>query len=131
MEQKDYSYRRVGYLKNAIALSLGVKFTGTIYASSGVIKHIKKRHGDHLNKRVIENLFDYMKEIIENPDYIGVFKEGENYVNVEFIKKIDDYILIGIYIEENGDYISVSTMYPISEKKIYNKLYSGKLFKCI
>lgn len=131
MEQKDYSYRRVGYLKNAIALSLGVKFTGTIYVSSGVVKHIKKRHGDHLNKRVIENLFDYMKEIIENPDYIGVFKEGEDYVNVEFIKKIDDYILIGIYIEENGDYISVSTMYPISEKKIYNKLYSGKLFKCI
>lgn len=131
MEENSYAYKRVGYFKNAMALSLGVKFTGTIYASSGVVKHIKKRHGYHLNKRVMDNLFDYMKEIIENPDYIGVFKEGKDYVHVEFIKKFDDYILMGIYIEENIDHITVSTMYPISEKKIYNKLYSGKLFKCI
>lgn len=131
MDEKVCNNRRVGYLKDAIALSLGIKFTGTIYASDEVIRHIKKRHGSHLNKKVVNNLFDYMKKIIENPDYIGVFKEGKDCINIEFIKKFNDYILIGIYIKENIDYIYVSTMYPINEKKICNKLYGGKLFKCI
>lgn len=131
MEDKFYTYKRVGYFKNGVALNLGIKFTGTIYASDGAIKHIKKRHGNHLNKKVIENLFDYMKEIIDSPDYIGVFKEQDDWIRVEFIKKFDSYILIGIDIREKVDYIYVSTMYPISERKIYNKLYSGKLLKCI
>ena len=72
-----------------------------------------------------------MKDIIDSPDYIGVFKEEDDWIRVEFIKKFDSYILIGIDIREKVDYIYVSTMYPISERKIYNKLYSGKLLKCI
>ena len=50
MEERFYTYKRVGYFKERMAENLGVKFTGTIYASRGVIKHIKKRHGKQLGK---------------------------------------------------------------------------------
>ena len=49
MEDRFCTYKRVGYFKERMAKNLGVKFTGTIYASPGVIKHIKKRHGKHLS----------------------------------------------------------------------------------
>lgn len=129
MEDRFCTYRRVGYFKEKMAENLGVEFTGTIYASPGVIKHIRKRHGKHLSKRVATNLIGCMKEILENPDYIGVYKLTENGIHIELIKKIDSNILIGIDINNNKDYIYVSTMYPISDGKINNKLYSGKLMK--
>lgn len=129
MEDRFCAYRRVGYFREKMAENLGVKFTGTIYAPPGVIKHIKKRHGKHLSKKVVTNLIECMREIIEDPDYIGVYKLTENGIHVELIKKMDTNILMGIDINNNKDYIYVSTMYPISDGKIDNKLYSGKLIK--
>lgn len=129
MEDRFCTYKRVGYLKERMAKNLGVKFTGTIYASQGVIKHIKKRHGKHLSKKIVGNLIEFMRYIIEEPDYIGVYKLTENGIHIELIKKIDTNILIGIDIDNERDYIYVSTMYPITEGKINNKLYSGKLIR--
>lgn len=131
MEDRFYTYRRIGYLKNNMAEELGIKITGTIYASPGVIKHIKRKHGKHLNKKIIENLVEYMKEIVDNPEYIGIFKDTEDIISVQIIKKYDKYILIGIEINRFSDYIYVSTMYPVTDRKINNKIYSGKLKKCL
>ena len=36
-------------------------------------------------------------------------------------------ILVGVEIDREKKYIDVATMYPISEKKINNKLQSGKI----
>ncbi|MGG7143744.1 PBECR2 nuclease fold domain-containing protein [Clostridium nigeriense] len=129
MENRFYTYRRVGYLKGRMAENLGVKFTGTIYASPGVIKHIKKRHGKQLSKKILGNIIECMKEIIENPDYIGVYKLTNNGIYIELIKKAETNILIGIDIDDKRDYIYVSTMYPITNGKIKNRLYSGKLME--
>jgi phage-Barnase-EndoU-ColicinE5/D-RelE like nuclease3 len=129
MEEKFCAYKRVGYFKEKMAENLGVKFTGTIYASPGVIKHIKKRHGKHLSKKISGNLIEFMREVIEDPDYIGVYKLTEKGTHIELIKKVDTNILIGIDIDNKRDYIYVSTMYPISDVKINNKLYSGKLIR--
>ena len=41
MEDKFCTYKRVGYFKDKMAQDIGIRFTGTIYASPGVIKHIK------------------------------------------------------------------------------------------
>lgn len=130
MENRFCTYKRVGYFKERMAENLGVKFTGTIYASPGVVKHIKKRHGKHLGKKIIGNIIDYMREILEKPDYIGVYKLTESEIHVEFIKKDKVNILIGIDIDSKRDYIYVSTMYPITDGKIYSRLYSGKIIKC-
>lgn len=130
MENRFCTYKRVGYFKDRMAENLGIKFTGTIYASPGVIKHIKRRHGQHLGKKIICNIIDYMREVLENPDYIGVYKVTENEIHIELIKMDKINILIGIDINYQRDYIYVSTMYPITTGKIYSRLYSGKLIKC-
>ena len=130
MEKRFCTYKRVGYFKDRLAENLGVNFTGTIYASPGVIKHIKKRHGKHLGKKVIKNIIEYMREILEKPDYIGVYKLTDREIHIELIKKDDINILIGIDINYKSDYIYVSTMYPITNGKINSKLYSGKIIKC-
>lgn len=130
MEDRFCTYKRVGYFKERMAENLGVKFTGTIYASPGVLKHIKKRHGKQLNKKIVGNLIEFMRNVIEDPDYIGVYKLTENGIHIELIKKAEMNILIGIDINSRNDYIYVSTMYPISEGKINNRLYRGKLIEC-
>lgn len=127
MENKICTYKRVGYFKNKMANTLGIVYSGTIYASPGVIKHIKNKHGKHLSKKVITNILEVIKKIINEPDYIGIYKINETEISIEFIKKIDSNILVGIEVDEEKDYIYVSTMYPITESKIESKLYSGKL----
>ncbi|GAB6169991.1 PBECR2 nuclease fold domain-containing protein [Clostridium carnis] len=129
MENRFCTYKRVGYFREKMAEYLGVEYTGTIYASPGVIKHIKKRHGKHLSKKISGNLLETMKNIIEEPDYVGIYKLTEREVLIELVKKIDTNILIGIEIDNYSEYIYVSTMYPITEGKVNNKLYSGKLIK--
>lgn len=37
MEDRFCTYKRVGYFKERMAKNLGVKFTGTIYASPGAM----------------------------------------------------------------------------------------------
>lgn len=130
MEDRFYTYKRVGYFKEKMAEDLGVKFTGTIYASQGVIRHIKKKHGKHLGRRISNNIIEYMKEIIDKPDYIGVYKLTNSGVYIEIIKKAEPNILIGIDINKEIDYIYVSTMYPITDGKIERRLFSGKLIVC-
>lgn len=127
MESKFNAYKRVGYFRERMAKFLGVDFTGTIYASPGVIKHIKKRHGKHLKRRVYNNIIEVMRDILNSPDYIGVYKEVEGGISVELIKEVDGNILVGIEIDEENEYIYVSTMYPITDAKINSKLYSGRL----
>lgn len=121
--------KRVGYFKEQMANYLGVKYSGTIYASPGVIKHIQRRHGKHLSKRIIGNILEVMKNIIENPDYVGIYKATDNEVLIEFIKKIDTNILIGIEIDSEKEYIYVSTMYPITDAKVDTRIYNGKIIR--
>ena len=125
MGDRFYTYKRVGYFNEKMAEDLGVKFTGTIYASQGVIRHIKKKHGKHLGRKITNNIIDYMKEIIDKPDYIGVYKFTTSGIHIEFIRKAEPNILIGI--DDTMDYIYVSTMYPITDGKIDRRLFSGKL----
>ena len=42
MDSRFCTYKRVGYLKSHIANMIGIDFTGIIYASPGVLKHINK-----------------------------------------------------------------------------------------
>lgn len=127
MESRFCTYKRVGYLKRSIANELGIEFTGTIYASPGVLKHIMKRHGRQLDKKTRESILEWMKKILEEPDYIGIYKNDNGQTAVEFIKIVYTNLLLGVEIDEEHEYIYVTTMYPITDKKIKNKIYSGKL----
>ena len=47
------AYYIVGQVTTDIASLANFKYTGTIYAAPGVIKHIKKRHKRQLNPDVL------------------------------------------------------------------------------
>ncbi|MBD7910389.1 PBECR2 nuclease fold domain-containing protein [Clostridium cibarium] len=123
------AYKKVGRINTSLAERLGFAFDGSVYASPGVINHIKKRHGKQLTKRVKENLLQIMEGIIENPDYIGVDERRGSGGALELIKKIDNTILLGLEVDLEEKYIYVSTMYPITKGKVNNRIYSGRIVK--
>lgn len=127
MESRFCTYKRVGYLRQKIANELGIEFTGVIYASPGVLKHIMKRHGKQLDRKTKASILDWMKKILDDPDYIGIYKNEEGQTAVEFIKRVYTNLLLGVEVDEEKEYIYVTTMYPITDKKIENRVYSGKL----
>ena len=127
MESRFCTYKRVGYLRQKVANELGIEFTGAIYASPGVLKHIRKRHGRQFDRRTREGIIEWMKKILEEPDYIGIYKNEGGQTALEFIKRVYTNLLLGVEIDEEQEYIYVTTMYPITDKKIENRIYSGKL----
>lgn len=129
MESRFCTYKRVGYLRRKMANELGIEFTGVIYASPGVLKHIVKRHGKQLNRRTKDNILEWMKKILEDPDYVGIYKNERGQTAIEFIKTVYTNLLLGVEVDEKNEYIYVTTMYPITDKKIRNRIYSGKLIE--
>ena len=127
MESRFCTYKRVGYLRERVADELGIEFTGVIYASPGVLKHIIKRHGRQFDKRTRTGILEWMKKILDDPDYIGIYKNDEGQTAIEFIKKAYTNLLLGVEVDEEKQYIYVTTMYPITDRKIENRIYSGKL----
>lgn len=127
MESRFCTYKRVGYLRERVAYELGIEFTGVIYASPGVLKLIIKRHGRQFDKRTRTGILEWMKKILDDPDYIGIYKNDEGQTAIEFIKKAYTNLLLGVEVDEEKQYIYVTTMYPITDRKIENRIYSGKL----
>lgn len=129
MNSKFFTHKRVGYLRRSVADELGIEVTGAIYACPGVLKHIIKRHGKQLDKNIKKNIFEFMKVILDEPDYVGIYKSNEGSVSIQFVKKMYDYLLLGVEVDEMNQYIYVSTMYPINNNKVKNRLDYGDLIK--
>lgn len=87
----------------------------------GVIKHIKRKHPG-----IYEQYSVNMKDIIENPDYVGRNPTEPN--SVELIKLIDKHILIAVKLDPSG-YLFLSSMYDMHNGpvKIEKRLNSKRL----
>ena len=101
-------------------LNINIKHD-VIYRSKGLPSHMLKSRHEKCLKYI-----DYIPEIIENPDYIGI-NPNEKGQTIELVKRYGDNVLIGIKVDKNNDYLYVSTMYDISESKLQRRLYSGRL----
>ncbi len=94
----------------------------TIYQSTGLKKHIAKRHPDCLL------YLDDLPSIISSPDYIGV-NPNENTKNFELVKTISQNIQVGIKLDIKNDYLYVATLHTITEGKLQHGLSNGRLKK--
>ncbi|WP_291637520.1 hypothetical protein [Clostridium sp.] len=121
-------YMHVGTITGAIATIKNFKYPGEVYAAPGVIKHIKKNHEDNLSKAILNNLLGTMKNILNNPDYVGCDPKKVG-TSLELIKLIDDNILLALQFDINENYIYVASIYPVTESKIENRLYSNRIIK--
>lgn len=113
---------KVGKYNSKFNTVLGIDINEfDIYRSKGLPAHMIKRKHYKCMKYI-----DYIPDIIENPDYIGV-NPNESGVSIELIKKYNDNVLIGIKLDVSGQYLYVSTMHDIQESKITRRLFSGRI----
>ena len=93
-----------------------------IYQSSGLEKHILKRHPE-----CIEYL-QYLPFILNHPDYIGI-NPNETGKSFELVKKFDKNIQIGIKLDVKNDYLYVATLHSITNGKLQHGIENGRLKK--
>lgn len=94
-----------------------------VYRSKGLPAHIIKRKHFKCLKYI-----DYISEILEQPDYVGI-NPNETGLSIELVKQYRDNIMLGMKLDLSGDYWYVSTMYDIQQSKIERRLHSGRLKK--
>lgn len=124
-----HKYSKVGKVTEDIASLVNFKYPGDVYIAPGAIKHIKKRHErghDSLSKNVIDNILPTIEYIISDPDYVGSHPNKIG-TSIEFVKKLDENILVAVDADLNSNYIYVASLYPISESKLNNRVSSGRL----
>ena len=92
-----------------------------IYRSKGLPSHMIKRKYFRSLKHI-----DDIPEIISNPDYLGI-NPNEHGTSIEFVKKYEDNVMIGVKLDSDGKYLYVSTMHDIQESKVARRLHSGRL----
>ena len=90
-----------------------------IYRSKGLLAHILKRGHYKAAKYP-----DYIPEIINAPDYAGVY-DGQ----IELVKIFKDNIFLSIKLDEAKNIYFVATLFDVSESKIEAYCKSGRLKK--
>ena len=130
MKREYKAYKKVGKIKISISELLEPDLPRIVYASPGVINHIKKRHGRQFTKKMKDNIIDIIEKIIKDPEYVGLDYKRGNGGSLELIKKIDNIILLlGLEFDLEDKYIYISTMYPITLSKMNARIFKGRLMK--
>lgn len=123
MQEKD-ELIKVGNFADKFNVILGTDIKQLdIFRSKGLPAHMLKRKHYKCLKYI-----DYIPDIIENPDYIGI-NPNESGDSIELVKQYEDHVLLGIKLDMNGRYLYVSTMYDVQESKVSRRLHSGRLKK--
>ena len=86
-------------------------------------EHCEKHKNEYSSPNAYNQAIRLIPEILKNPDYIGLHKNG----NIQYVKKLDDISLIGIQILKGSGHLLFRTIFPISEVKLKNSIKSGKL----
>lgn len=119
-------YEIVGCIDKKISDLANIEYQGNVYAAPGVIKHIKRRHKNELSREILDNIIDTIKVVLKQPEYVGCHnkKVGQG---IEFIKKVDDNILVATELDIKEGYLYIASMYPIKQAKIDIRLNSGRI----
>jgi hypothetical protein len=94
----------------------------TIYRSTGLEKHILKRHPECLR------YINLIPEILASPDYIGV-NPNESVTSFELVKVLSENIQVGIKLDARKDYLYVATLHTITTAKLKHGIDNGRLKK--
>lgn len=124
MGKKYKKYSVVGEVTEEMAELVDFNYTGKVYMAPGFRKHIKK-HKKDLEDEILENLTEYISDIIKTPEYIGSHPKKRG-TSIELIKEYNRHLLVAIEVDLNKDYIYVASLYPITKGKLNNRLHSGR-----
>lgn len=87
------------------------------------LKYIEKHKEDFDDEETWKKHVEAVPYIISNPEYVGVHPNGKS---IEFIKKIDDHMLIAVRLTKKSA-LAFRTCYPISERKLQSFVSNGRL----
>ena len=116
---------KIGELSQEVIdiLNLDLKPQNINVWSTRIEEHCEKHKIEYSSIDSYYQAVQSIPSIIGEPDYIGLFKNG----NIQYVKKLDDISLVGIKIVKGGGNLLFRTIYPISEVKLNNSIKSGKL----
>lgn len=116
---------KIGELSQEVIdiLNLNLKPQNINVWSTRIEEHCEKHKIEYSSIDSYYQAVQSIPSIISEPDYIGLFKNG----NIQYVKKLDDISLVGIKIVKGGGNLLFRTIYPISEVKLNNSIKSGKL----
>ncbi|MBF0709715.1 MULTISPECIES: PBECR2 nuclease fold domain-containing protein [unclassified Gemella] len=94
-----------------------------IIISNGLKSHmIKHNHSNVLS------YIDNIKEIIKNPDFVGVNRRIKG-TSVEYLKLLDDNILVAVKLDSKNNYFYTASMYEVKTAKLEHMIKTGRLKK--
>ena len=118
----DKKLKKVGVYLQKYNDLLGINLPcGDIFQSDGLFQHVLSHHPDDAE------FFLKIPEIIASPDYIGTDPNDPN--GVEFIKKVDPYLLVAIRLDQKAGYLYVASLYNQTEAKLLRRINSGRYKK--
>ena len=111
----DKKVYEVGILKQDVInmFNLGIEEKKICFSDDKILytkKHKRQYDSEEQYKKCIESTPD----IISKPDYIAVHPNGKS---IEYIKKIDNIMLVAVRIKRSGC-LWVKSVYPITQAKL-------------
>ena len=115
---------KVGNYNKRFNELLGINITQEeIFLSTGLPKHLVKRNHSNCLKYI-----DYISDIIEHPDYVGINPNEANQ-SIELVKKYEDNVLLGIKVDLSTNTLYIATMFDLQDSKLQRRIHSGRLVK--
>lgn len=122
VEENTSKRQAVGEISKKVLDALGLSISNRIVTiSPRAIKHVKDDH-----TKDFEKYFTELPDILLNPNYTG-FK-GHTKDKIEVVKKIDQFVLVGINISYDSS-LSVSSFYQVNWVRIDTRHRRGRLIK--
>ena len=112
-------------VKDSIKKLLGLEtdLSEIEYSKHGLKRHLEKRKHYDVLKYV-----DNVKEMIENPDYVGINRNG-NKLALEYVKCYKKNVLLALKVNKTKDKFFIVSMYSINDYKLNSRKFSGRLKK--
>jgi len=115
---------KIGELNNQVitALNLDLKPQNINIWSTRIQEHCEKHKDEYANSTTYNKAIKNIPLIIQQPDYIGLHKNG----NIQYIKRLDEISLVGIKIIKGTGGLLFRTIFPIKEDKLKYNVKKGK-----
>lgn len=116
--------RQVGRIKENIInlLNLNCPINTPILLGQSNIEHMKKLHSYDY-----DIYSDELINILDNPDYVGLMKDG----SIEYVKEFktdNDFVKVSVRIALSGNYFA-RTLYTLNNKRVQEYIAKGTLKK--
>ncbi len=118
--EEEHKSQYIGDIPQKVIDLFGISLpTRAVTIPPGAIKHVKSKR-----PKDFELYFDQLKYVIENPDYIGMYRDSDKF---EMIKLLDNHLLVGLSIHESR--VVISSFYRVTWVKVETRLKRGRLKK--